>query len=322
MVNEFELISVIKSKFNAPLIGDDAAVIGSLLISKDLLIENIHFKIDNNFFDIGAKSLISNISDIIAMGGKATHFFLGLGIPPKYSFEEIDNLLDGINFISQKYGVTLAGGDTSKSQNLSISITIIGDLMGNQPIYRSNANVDDDIWVTGNLGDSHIGLQIILENIKIPNLTLKEYFIKKHFSKELHPEFIFELNKNKLINSMIDISDGFIQDIGHILSQSSKFSEITIAQIPISENYLQIKSLLNDDFYKIPLYSGEEYELIFTSSYHNRDSILEIGNKHNVKLSNVGKVVNRNSQSRIKFIDSDIFNFTSSDIKNLGYRHF
>jgi thiamine-monophosphate kinase len=174
MIYEFQLINFIKDKFNSDFIGDDAAVIPvnsseSIVISKDILIEDIHFIVSNNFSSIGEKSIISNASDIVAMGVEPKYFFLALGIPEKFSFAQIKKLLNGIYNISNLYKITLAGGDISKSDKLTISITILGFAQNDKIVYRSGAKINDDIWVTGALGDVEIGLRIIKEELKIEN---------------------------------------------------------------------------------------------------------------------------------------------------------
>jgi thiamine-monophosphate kinase len=316
-MNEFQLIDLIKKMFNAKLIGDDTAFLKNQninLISKDILVEDVHFKIDNNCFEIGAKSLISNISDIISSGGKPKFFFLGLGIPEYLSEAEIKTFLNGIKKISKKYKVTIAGGDISKAEKFFISITIVGTTYFEKPILRNEAQKGDYIYITGNLGDSEIGLRLILNKIKIENKILENYFIKKHYFQNLYPKFVEQLCKKCKINAMIDISDGFLQDLSHILKSSKKSAEIYGKIIPKSNNYKKLKNILQDEYFKIPLFSGEEYQLIFTSP-ENPEKIKNIAKKFKVKTSKVGKILNKKKEL-IKILDM----FEKFD--NLGYRHF
>ncbi len=311
-MNEFELIEYIKDHFDSKYIGDDAFFYDNLLISKDILIEDVHFILKNNFYEIGAKSLISNISDILAMGGEAKFFFLGLGIPSKITFNNLKEFFNGVKFISHKYNVTLGGGDLSKSGNkFFISVTITGKPFG-KIITRANAEVNDSIYVIGELGDVEIGLRVIKNNFSVAN---KEYFIKKHYIKDLYPQIVKELTQLNIINSMIDISDGFLQDLEHILKSSNKSAEIYVKNIPVSDNFLQLKDILKEEFFIIPLISGEEYSLIFTSNEKYDKKIKQVATKFDVKITKVGKIVEKREQLII-FKDFKI------NLDKKGYTHF
>ena len=325
MTNEFLLIEHIKKKFHSEFIGDDCAVIPvseqtSLIVSTDILIENIHFIINNNLNLIGKKTLICNISDVIAMGVEPKFFFLSLGVPEHFTQKEIDNFLSGLHNIAENYKLILAGGDISAASSLTLSVTIAGFGENDKIVYRKGAKEGDDIYITGVIGDSEIGLRILKKELdfRYHNTINKEYFIKRHFYRKLYPDFITFLSYKKLINSMIDISDGFLQDLGHILRLSEKNAQINEEQIPLSNEFIKLKKFLKDDFYKIPLYSGEEYELIFTASPENRKEILNISENFNVKLSIVGKITEeKETSNRIKLKHFQIDNF-----KSLGYKHF
>ena len=311
-MKEFELIKYIKDYFKSPFIGDDAFYKDNLLISKDMMIEGVHFIIDNNFYEIGAKAIISNVSDILAMGGKPEFFFMGLGINKDINDENLKKFFKGLNEFSEKYNVQLAGGDISKSDKFVISITIIGELISN-PITRDGARDDDDIYVIGEFGDSEIGLRIIKEKFTCDN---REYFIKKHYVKELYPECVYKLAKENLINSMIDVSDGFVQDLEHILNSSKKSAEICVKNIPISDKLLKLKLKIKEkEFFNIILTSGEEYNLIFTASPKNREKINKILESHNAPFAKVGKIIPQKDYL-INFNDINI------SFEKKGYSHF
>ena len=289
-MKEFELISFIKEFFNSNYIGDDAFYNNNLLISKDILIENVHFILNDNFFEIGAKSLISNLSDIVAMGGKPEFFFMGLGIPDRVKFDNLEEFFKGMKYIADNYNVILGGGDISKSLNdFFISITVTG-FPFKKPIKRDNAKESDSIFIIGEVGDSEIGLRLIKNEFFCNN---KEYFIKKHYIKDLYLEVVKELVEKGIINSMIDISDGFIQDLGHILNLSNKSAEIYVKNFPVSDEYKKLKKFLKDDYYIIPLISGEEYSLIFTSDKKYDKEILKTSSTFGVRITKVGEVVEK-----------------------------
>ncbi len=311
-MKEFELIDFIKNYFDSNFIGDDAFFYNNLLVSKDILIENVHFILDNNFYEIGAKSIISNISDILAMGGKPKFFFLGLGIPNRIKDDEIKSFLKGVKDYSLEYNVKIGGGDISLSLNdFFVSITVVGEVI-NVPIQRNKAKVGDYIFVVGEVGDSEIGLKIIKKEFFCEN---SEYFVRRHYIKKLYPDFIYELVRNNYVNSMIDISDGFLQDLEHILKTSKKGAEIFATKIPVSNYYKKIKKILGEyKFLEIVLTSGEEYGLIFTSPKKYVNKILELGRKFNVPIANVGKVIDYSKEIIIKDFNKKL--------EKKGYIHF
>ena len=323
MQNEFQLIDFIKNKFSTDLIGDDAAIIplnsnDNLVISKDILIENTHFILNGDLNFIGSKALISNLSDIIAMGVEPKFFLLGLGLPENFTNEKTEYLLNGIHSTAQQYNVILAGGDISKSEKLFISITVLGFGEKEKIVYRNTAQLGDDIWIAGELGDSEIGLRIIKKELKTTE-KLSRYFIKKHFVKKLHPDFISFLSYKKIINSMIDVSDGFLQDLLHLLKQSDKCAIVNENLLPVSTEFLKLKNMLNEEFYIIPLISGEEYALIFTANPCFRKDILDIACNFSVKISKVGTITDNipSSKHRIK-----LNNLKFENLAKLGYTHF
>ncbi len=323
MQDEFQIIDFIKDFFASPFIGDDAAVIPlndkeNIVISKDILIENIHFILNSNLSHIGSKSLISNLSDIIAMGIEPKYFFLGLGVPDCFSIDDLSNLLNGVRIISEKYNVVLAGGDTSGAERLSISVTVVGFGGKDRIIYRHGAELGDYIYVTGNLGDSEIGLSIIKGDLNFEQ-RLSEYFVNCHYIRELYPEFISFLSFKKLINSMIDISDGFLQDLNHILFQSKKRARVDETLIPVSKEFRSIISKMGNDALTIPLTSGEEYQIIFTAPPSNHADIMSYAENFSVKVTKVGEITDNGllGKQNIKLKNLEI-----EKINKLGYSHF
>ncbi len=312
-MDEFQIIKWIKNFFNSKFIGDDCFNFNNFLISKDLLIENVHFILKDNLYEIGAKSIISNVSDILSSGGKPLYFLLALGIPENFNFQKLKNFFKGLKHYSEKYNVQLAGGDISKSKkDFFISITIIGKVL-KKTILRSNAKNNDNIYVIGELGDSEIGLKILKDKINFPE---KEYFLKKHFIKELYPEVIFELVEKNIVNSMIDVSDGFLLDLEHILDESNKSAFIYVKNLPVSENFKKLANFLSkEEFYTIPLTSGEEYSIIFTSDKKYDKEIKKISEKHKVKITFVGEITDR-KEKKFYFNDIDL------NIAIKGYKHF
>ncbi len=261
-MNENSFVNSLKKKFPFPDgvgIGDDTSIVKKgkeyQLITKDILIEGVHF--DTSYFspkEIAIKALGVNLSDIAAMGGEAEYFFLGLGFPGSFQ-RRMDNFFQGIKEGCDRWGVSLAGGDISKSSDkIFISITMVGNSI--KPIRRNGACIGDLIGITRVTGESSIGLTLLQSGIDIP------YFTEKH--KDPEPE----LEKGKIISrfasSMIDVSDGLLIDLGRIISASGKGGRVRYDAIPVTDrmkNVCQKYSFSEKDHV---LSGGEDFALLFT----------------------------------------------------------
>jgi len=286
-IGEFGLIKRIlkgnKNKHNSTKKGpgDDSAVIECFtkkdqLISTDMLAEGVHF--DPTYTPLkhlGYKSLIVNISDICAMNGIATHALVSLGIPNKYSVEHIEELYSGIHTACKNYNIDLIGGDTTSSATgLIISVTIIGEPSSTEPSYRSGAQPNDVVFVSGDLGGAYLGLQILerekqifLEDEKSqPELTQYGSILEKQLKPEARADVIRELKKTGITpSSMIDLSDGLSLDLRHICEASSVGAKIFENKIPISKETSKVANELNIKPLFCALQGGEDYEILFTA---------------------------------------------------------
>ena len=253
-------------------IGDDCSIQPQqtnqdLLTSTDLLIEDIHFKREwSSMFDLGRKSAAVNISDIAAMGGTPQSLFLGIGRPKTISDAQIQEFLSGFLAEIKTYGATLAGGDSCSSPGpLMISVTVQGKVVTGDAICRQGASYGDAIYVSGSLGDSALALQ------QLQNGQQPDPFLSKRFHTPT-PQIALgqELSKRQLATAMLDISDGLLADLGHILDASAVGAEINIADIPLSKSFQQA---LDGDLTLIDLAlsGGEDYELVFTSPLKDLD---------------------------------------------------
>jgi len=245
-LGEFGLIDRIKKliKTDASVIkgtGDDCAVIKFskdkyMLFTCDMLVEGVDFTGKESPYLVGRKAIAVSISDIAACAGLPRYCLVSLGVPKNSSVEFIDKLIKGMSRLARKYGINIVGGDISRSRQLTIDVSMLGIVEKKNLILRSGAKIGDIIFVTGKLGGSILGKHLRF----IPRL------------KEAR-----SLVKNFRVNSMIDISDGLTQDLGHILEESSTGAIIYEDLIPISK---QARNL-ND-----ALYWGEDFELLFTLS--------------------------------------------------------
>lgn len=273
--SELDLIRSIKQKVNTAQkfpgnvkgIGDDCAVYTisekkSGLFSTDISIENIHFDLAyTSLFNAGYRSMTANISDIYAMGGKPLLSLVSIGIPGELDDEDISELYDGILACSKKYGVLLSGGDTSASRDLVISISIYGESAS--PVYRDGARPGDRIYLTGTTGLSKLGLEILKNK-----MNQDEYpsSVNRHLKPEPGSGMLNVILELYNPSSMIDISDGLINDLGHICRESGTGFELIEDMLPVHDEIKKFCSGNNRRITDYALYSGEEYELVFTSA--------------------------------------------------------
>ena len=319
-MNEFELIERIFSQMQAAPsssstvdkgnvekgIGDDAAVMslpaaGARLVSCiDTLVQGRHFSADweqvNKLaFAIGYKAVAVNISDIAAMGATPHSILLALALPERLANEQwLTEFAKGLFHACQLFGVTLIGGDTTRSDSLILSVSAQGLLDVNTPaVYRSGAQVGDKIYVSGTLGDAAYALQ------HPDNAVGIELAHRLHMPT---PRIALGAALAKLgATSMIDISDGLYQDLGHICQQSKVGMRIHLEQLPTSQTLA--RSELTERLL-CQLTGGDDYELAFTLPAHIEPPI---DNNRNTPVTCVGEVIAVNDTDGAKNLRPEIF---------------
>jgi len=277
-------------------IGDDAAWVanssGSSLVTADLLIEGVHFDLRwTSLFDLGYKSLAVNLSDIAAMGGVPAYAILSLGIPVSFDTNDIDNLYRGINTLARQCGVSIVGGDTNIAKSLIISVCVIGGPPP-QPVRRSGAKVGHDIYVTGTLGDSALGLKLLQR--KSPGMKQKSpvaQLLKRHHQPTPRIAAGVLLARQKLATAMIDVSDGLLQDLGHICRASRTGAMIWEARLPLSRAY---RAIAGQDGTYYALTGGEDYELLFCARPSDRSRIEKLERRVGLAITRIGTCVTAN----------------------------
>ena len=233
---------------------------GTSLITADLLIEDIHFNLQwTSLSDLGHKSLAVNLSDIAAMGGVPAYVILSLGIPAHFDSRQIAQLYRGLSALAKKSRVHLVGGDTNVAKSLVISVCVVGHAPY-APVRRSGARAGDDIYVTGTLGDSALGLKYLRQrNISVKAGPLAQLLARHH---RPIPRLAAgaALARGKLAAAMIDVSDGLLQDLGHICKASGVGALIWNEQLPLSRAYRKLAGRAGTRY---ALSGGEDYELLF-----------------------------------------------------------
>ncbi len=279
------------NKSTVKAVGDDAAVIDHsgkhTLVTKDLLIEGIHFDLSYTpLKHLGYKAAVVNISDIAAMNGKATQLFVGISVSNRFSVEALDELYAGIRLACERYGVDLAGGDTTASPSgLFLSITVVGEADPAKVVFRNTARENDLICVTGDLGAAYMGLLVLQREKEVfkanpgmqPELEGNDYVLERQLKPEPRTDIIEKLNEaNVLPTAMIDISDGLASEILHIARDSKLGCRVFEEKIPIDVVTGDIASEFRIDPTVAAMNGGEDYELLFTIALSDLDKIKEI----------------------------------------------
>ena len=317
-MDEFELIKnyfqkISKNNPSAKKLNDDVFFDkkNNLVISVDTYNEGVHFP-NFKYPNLVIKKVIrSSISDLIAKGVKPEYYFIsGSGNKNQFTKKNLRLISKSLNQEQKKYNIKLSGGDTTNYNKVSFSITTIG--FSKNIIERNKARLNDDIYVTGNIGDTFLGLKIIINNIKI-NSKLKKYFINQFYCPNLPYKIYKQIHK--FANTSMDISDGLITDMNKLINKQKLSFEINVNKIPISKN-LKFYLKKHDKSRTQYLFNGDDYQILFTASKKNRSLIKSIGKKMNQKITIIGKINNGYKKNLIK-MDNKSQNLTNFK----GYSH-
>ena len=282
-------------------VGDDSALLTpppqqQLVICADTLVAGRHFPLDTSPHAIGWKSVAVNLSDIAAMGAKPQSILLALSLP-QIDHDWLKGFSQGLYDCCDQFGVSLIGGDTTQSPHLTITITALGWIETGQAITRSGAQIGDLICVSGTVGDAAYGL--------------------KHRGHPLQQRLDYptprcELGEQLkgLASSMIDISDGLAQDLGHILTASNVGATIELDKLPLSET---VNKLSEQEKFQSALAGGDDYELCFSISPENYQKIKQ--QYVNTSITIIGQITQNLGLNLLK-------NGVNYSIQSNGYQHF
>ena len=317
-MHEFELInkyfSNLSSNNKSSLnLNDDVFFDKSkkLVISVDTYIEGIHF-IDFKDPDLVIKKILrSSISDLICKGVKPKYYFIsGSGNKRSFTKKNLKMISKSLNQEQKKYSIDLCGGDTTFSKKLSFTITSVG--FSNKIVFRNKAKLNDDIYVTGNLGDSFVGLKVLQKKIHL-NKNLTKYFKERYYHPNLHLDITKKLLS--IANTSIDVSDGLVADLEKLINKQKLSYKLFLQNIPISKNLNKLITL--NIFKKITSMScGDDYQILFTASPSKARIISKISKSLRIKISKIGKISDYSEKSQI--IDEKNKKIT---LKNKGYFH-
>jgi len=306
--SEATLIARLRELFNTSFqsgvelgIGDDAAVLSAsnnkLVATVDMAVEGVHFRCDwSSPFQIGAKLTTANLADIFAMGAKPKYLLVAAAISQVNNSEVITELAKGIRSVADNFKVTVIGGDLSKAEIMSLSITALGELSGN-PILRSNAQVGDLLYLSALPGLSAAGLAILNRGLDRPR-----YVVDAH----LNPKLVAPDKLIKVATSMCDISDGLVTDAGNITKASGvaiNLNKELITSAPDFKDLAELANELGEEVFDWILTGGEDHFFLATVNPSNASE--ELGIKIGVVTTGSGEI-----------------SLDGAVIKKSGYQHF
>lgn len=293
----------VKHKTTIKGVGDDAAVLdlqdGKTLVTTDMLVEGVHFDLAYMpLKHLGYKSVVVNLSDVFAMNGTPRQITVSIAVSNRFPLEALEELYAGIQLAAKLYNVDVVGGDTSSStRGLIISITALGVAQKEDVIYRSGAQTNDLLVVSGDLGAAYMGLQVLEREKKVfevnpqsqPDLDPYSYLVERQLKPEARkdiPPLLKALDVKP--TSMIDISDGLSSEIIHLCKNSKKGVRLYEDKIPLDPQVISVCEEFKLDSTTIALSGGEDYELLFTISQADYDKI-----KGNPNLSVIGHITDQ-----------------------------
>ena len=285
-MNEFDYID----KYFRPLtnkfalnLKNDAAIVSQkscldLIISTDTLSEGIHFFGNEDPGDIAKKCLRVNLSDMASMGAKPIFYNLSLSIPKIKASQFIPKFARGLQDDQEIFDIKLIGGDlTSSLKHINITITIFGKTLNGTSIPRDGAKIGDCLYVSGVLGLSKIGLDNFNSNFKEFDEAKRKYLLPQ-------PRVDLSISLKNIAKSMIDVSDGLVQDATHLAKNSNLTIELNLRKIPLPNIRQVDKELILNS----ALYGGDDYELLFSCNAFNESFLEELSMKMNLKLTKIG----------------------------------
>jgi len=270
-------------------VGDDAALLqasagNALAVSTDMLVSGTHFLPDTDPFLLGHKTLAVNLSDLAAMGAAPRWATLAIALP-EADEAWLAQFSAGFFALADQYGVELVGGDTTRGP-LNLCVTIFGEVPAQQALRRSGAQVGDEIWVSGRLGDAALALAHLQDRITLSAAELSACLPALH---QPQPRVALGLALRGVATGAIDISDGLLADLGHILEASQVGAQLDFAALPTSPVlYGHLSSPLAR---QCVLSGGDDYELCFTVPAARHAELPEIAARLNLPLTSIGKIV-------------------------------
>ncbi|VXC48351.1 thiamine-phosphate kinase [Massilia sp. 9I] len=319
MLSEFDLIKQFFQRARpgrADLgIGDDCALITpasgrQLAISSDMLVEDRHFFKGADPFMLGHKSLAVNLSDLAAMGARPLGFTLALALPAADPVW-LEGFSRGLFALADAHDCELIGGDTTKGP-LNICITVFGELAPGHALRRDAARVGDDIWISGTLGDARLALAGYWKEVALDDADHAQAALRMHMPTP-RVALGLALAQQPVAHAALDISDGLVGDLGHILAASQAGATLDVDALPagpvLARQALDLRR-------RFTAAGGDDYELCFTAPIEQREAVLEAGRVSGTTVTRVGRI---EAEPGLRFVATD---GAPLDLKLSGWDHF
>ena len=327
-IDEFDLIR----RYFAPLsvgepgalgLQDDAAWLrpdpgAELVVSADAIVAGIHFPISTGPADVARRALRVNLSDIAAKGARARCYTLALQLPDTIDEDWVAAFASGLAEDQETYGVSLLGGDTTRTPgHLTLSINIFGQVTENKLIKRSSAFVDDDVYVSGTIGDATLGLALIMGAVEVEGADDRA-FLQGRF---LRPEPRVSVGPALVgtASAAADISDGLVADLGHICTASNVSAEINFPSVPLSDAARRLVTD-NQPLRTNLLSGGDDYEIVFTAPVTLRETMVSMALTTGVSITRIGRTIPVTAGKPEVTVRDETGNKVEVGIG--GYRHF
>ena len=282
-----------------------------LVISVDTYVEGVHFLNFNNPDLVIKKILRSSVSDIICKGVKPKLYFLsGSGNKKSFSKKNLELISNSLKSEQKKFNIKLGGGDTTYSSKLSFTFVSIG--YSSKIIKRNNGKINDNIYVTGELGDSYIGLNILQKKINLDSSN-KKYFIKKYYLPDIQYRLFDFINKHA--NTSIDLSDGLFSDTHKMINKKNLSFEINLDKIPLSSKLNRLIYLKKVKLENV-VSKGDDYQILFSASKSKSRIINQLSKSSKIKITKIGKIISGRKEPLI--IDKK---GNKIALKNKGFEH-
>lgn len=303
MASEFDLIA---RYFTRPTpsarlgVGDDAALIApnlgmELAISADMLVAGTHFLPDTDPVALGHKALAVNLSDMAAMGALPRWVLLSLSLP-QADESWLQQFSSGFLALAAEYGVELIGGDTTRGP-LNLSVTIIGEVESGRALRRDAAKAGDDIWVSGDLGGAALGLQHLLGRHQLDAPEAEDCLMRLHRPV---PRVALGRALLDVAHAAIDISDGLLADLGHILERSRLGAEVHLASLPLAAPVA--RRMEQPNALRAALAGGDDYELCFTAARERAAEVMQAADAVGVTVTRIGRIGN---EAGLRLLDAE-----------------
>jgi len=303
---------------------DDAAVLDvpagqQIVITSDCLIAGVHFFDDDQADLIAKKALAVNLSDLAAMGARPRAYTLACAWPKTIENAWLEAFSGGLSAAQNTWNVALIGGDTVATDGpLTLTITAFGMVGEGDVLRRSGAEIGDDIYVTGTIGDAALGLRLRQGNLDVSVPSPDQgHLVGRYLSPE--PRLDIGESLVGIATSAMDISDGLIADLSHICESSGVSADLFADTIPISSAAAHILRS-NPKLFEVLITGGDDYELLFTAPQSRRQAINALSHAHSTQITRIGAMGETGTSATVRVLDGKSEELEMS--AGSGYRHF